>query len=97
MSGATKCVDGFQLRSKREIQSAAIENPGTNSMHQFNLHRIHCDQLDKTLLNYTLNSQNMEQMAKEQDRETEKQAILSETESNRRQMLRYETGIQIPT
>ena len=38
----------------------------------------------------------MEQMAKEQDRETEKQAILSETESNRRQMLRYAIGIQIP-
>ncbi|XP_029504822.1 vesicle transport protein SEC20 isoform X3 [Oncorhynchus nerka] len=36
-----------------------------------------------------LRIQNMEQMAKEQDRETEKQAILSETESNRRQMLRY--------
>lgn len=38
----------------------------------------------------------MEQMAKEQDRETDKQAILSETESHRRQNLRWEIGIQIP-
>ncbi len=32
----------------------------------------------------------MEQMAKEQDRETDKQAILSETEGHRKQTLRLE-------
>lgn len=32
----------------------------------------------------------MEQMAKEQDRETDKQAILSETQSHRKQMLRLD-------
>lgn len=32
----------------------------------------------------------MEQMAKEQDRETDKQAILSETEGHRKQMFRLE-------
>lgn len=32
----------------------------------------------------------MEQMAKEQDRETDKQTILSETEGHRKQMLRLE-------
>ncbi|XP_013992193.1 vesicle transport protein SEC20 isoform X2 [Salmo salar] len=36
--------------------------------------------------------QNMEQMAKEQDRETDKQAILSETESHRRQNLSNQTA-----
>ncbi|KAJ7997254.1 hypothetical protein DPEC_G00227070 [Dallia pectoralis] len=39
-----------------------------------------------------LRIQNMEQMAKEQDRETDKQAILSETESHRRQMLSNQTA-----
>ncbi|KAK6317485.1 hypothetical protein J4Q44_G00128850 [Coregonus suidteri] len=39
-----------------------------------------------------LRIQNMEQMAKEQDKETDKQAILSETESHRRQMLSNQTA-----
>ncbi|XP_052393514.1 vesicle transport protein SEC20 [Carassius gibelio] len=36
--------------------------------------------------------QDMEQMAKEQDRETDKQAILSETEGHRKQMLSNQTA-----
>ncbi|KAF3841024.1 hypothetical protein F7725_006886 [Dissostichus mawsoni] len=48
-----------------------------------------CPGPQSTLMEF--NSQDLEQMAREQDRETDRLAILSETESQRRQMLRKVT------
>uniref|UniRef100_A0A4W5NQ48 BCL2 interacting protein 1 n=1 Tax=Hucho hucho TaxID=62062 RepID=A0A4W5NQ48_9TELE len=76
----------YDLEIKALIQDIR-ECPGPQSvLMDFN------SKVKEKLNQLRLRIQNMEQMAKEQDRETDKQAILGETESHRRQNLSNQTA-----